>query len=249
MYVQWLANTHSSPSSIKNYLSGAKTWVLEHIGDIASFVSHEVSQMIKSVTKHSQHVVRRAAPILPEHLAIISSFCEFTLAVPLSVKPCVLLGHALFLRSSNLVSPSMDVWGGPHTLRVKDVQVFESKLVVKIASSKTRVSPVYVTVLQNLDINLCPVRAWKRYVSVMSPDILGPAFVVPSGRSLTSKMVVTCMRQALMYDPSIEVSRISMHSLRRGAAQSAVRSGIPTPEIMASGCWNSESGFKPYLMP
>lgn len=247
MYVQWLANNHSSPSSIKNYLSGAKSWVSEHKGCIDSFLSHEVAQMFKSVNKHSQHVVRRAAPLFPPHLVTISSFCDFNLSVPLAVKPCILLGHALFLRASNLVSPSMDVWGGPHTLKVNDVKIFPDKLIVRILSSKTQSIPVVISVPSNTCNALCPVRAWAHYVSVVDPPKWGPAFIVPPSRSLTAKLVVSSMRQALMYDPSIDTSRISMHSLRRGAAQTAAASGSSTEEIMSAGRWGSHSGLKPYL--
>lgn len=247
MYVQWLSNVHSSPSTIKNYLSGAKNWVLEHNGSISSFLSYEVGQMQKSVSKHSQHVIKRAAPLFPCHLEVISSFCDYNLATPLSVKPCVLLGHALFLRSSNLLSPSMDSWNGPHTLMASDIQSFSDKLVVRICSSKTQVSPAVTTVYTNPCHHICPVRAWINYVAVVSPYRLGPAFIVSPGRSLTAKLVVSTMRQALMYDSSIDASKVSMHSLRRGAVHTAVSSGSSHSEIMAAGSWSSFSGLKPYL--
>lgn len=247
MYVQWLANSLSSPSSIKNYLSGAKTWVLEHAGNVSSFTTYEVGQMMKSITKHSSHVVKRAAPLFPSHLCIISSYCDFSLIVPLAVKPCILLGHALFLRASNLVSPSMDVWGGPHTLRAIDVSYSPHKLTVRVSSSKTRVKPVVISVPVSSSHNICPVRAWLCYVNVVSPPPLGPAFITNSGKPLTSKVVVTCMRQALSFDTSIDASNVSMHSLRRGAAQSAALAGSSKEEIMSSGGWVSESGVNPYL--
>lgn len=249
MYVQWLSNNHSSPSTVKNYLSGAKNWVLEHNGSITSFISYEVAQMQKSVAKHSQHVVSRAAPILFKHLNIIASYCDYNLSVPLSVKPCILLGHAMFLRASNLVSPSTDIWGGPHTLKTNDIQVFKGNLVVRICSTKTQVSPVVITVPPNSCTIICPVQAWLDYVLSVAPPTFGPAFIVNQGRSLTAKLVVTCMRQALMYDPSIDATKVSMHSLRRGAAQSAAASGAPQAQIMAAGHWKSLSGLQPYLLP
>lgn len=249
MYVQWLANNLSAPSSIKNYLSGAKSWVLEHQGSIVSFLSSELGQMVKSITKHSTHIVHRAAPLFPRHLSIICSYCDYHLMVPLAVKPCILLGHALFLRASNLVSPSMDVWGGPHTLRANDVVIFHDKLVVRISSCKTRVRPVVISVPVNPSPHMCPVRAWVHYVNVVAPPAFGPAFIVQPRRSLTAKIVVTCMRQALAYDPSIDVNKISMHSLRRGAAQTAAHSGSSNEEIMLAGSWSSESGLRPYLSP
>lgn len=221
--------------------------MLEHCGNITSFLTSEVAQMVKSVTKHSDHVVRRAAPLFPEHLLIIVSFCDFYLSVPLSVKPCILLGHYLFLRASNLVSPSMEVWGGPHTLRVKDVTLNHAGLQVRINSSKTRVKPVMLTLAPNENQLLCPVRAWANYVTVVAPAAVGPAFIDSVGRPLTSKFVVACMRQALMHDPSIDANKVSMHSLRRGAAQTAAAAGCTTEQIMVAGSWASSSGLKPYL--
>lgn len=55
------------------------------------------------------------------------------------------------------------------------------------------------------------------------------------------------MKDALSQDPSIDVHRISMHSLRRGAAQQAVKSGCSMSDIMTRGGWASTSGLKPYL--
>lgn len=247
MYVQWLANCHSSPSTIKNYLSGAKNWVLEHKGSVNEFFSHEVAKMVKSVTKHSQHVVRRAAPIFPNHLVIICSYCDYNLTIPLCVKPCILLGHALFFRASNLVLPSSDVWTGPHTLQAIDVKSFPHKLVVHICSTKTQVKPTFFTVYPNSCTDICPVHAWNHYVAVLSPPKLGPAFITSQRRPLTAKLVVACMRDALAYDSSIDVSQISMHSLRPGAAQSAALAGSSEEQIMSAGSWASKSGLKPYL--
>lgn len=247
MFTQWLSNNLSSPSSIKNYLSGAKSWVYEHNGDISSFLSSEAGQMVKSISKHSKHVVSRAAPLFPSHLNTICSFCDYHLMVPLAVKPCILLGHAMFLRSSNLVSQSMEDWGGPHTLKVNDVLAFPDKLVVRISSTKTRVTPVVITVPSNSLPHVCPVRSWKFYVNVVSPPFLGPAFIVQHGKPLTANLVTSCMRQALMFDTTIDVNKVSMHSLRRGAAQTAAAAGLSNEQIMSAGLWASQSGLKPYL--
>lgn len=249
MFVQWLSNIHSAPSTVKNYVSGAKNWVLEHKGSIASFISYEVSQMQKSVSKHSKHVTKRAAPVLTNHLITIVSFCDYNLSIPLAVKPCILLGHALFLRSSNLLSPSIDVWTGPHTLRADDICINSGNLIVTVCSTKTEVSPTTILVHQNPCSSICPVLAWSNYVTSVAPAKSGPAFIVSPGKSLTAKLVVSCMRQALMYDPSIDASSVSMHSLRRGAAQSAALAGVPESEIMAAGLWKSRSGLRPYLLP
>lgn len=174
---------------------GQKTGFSNIKGQLLALLLMKFSQMVKSVTKHSNHIVRQAAPLFDSHLHIIVSFCDFNLQVPLAVKPCILLGHTLFLRASNLVSPTMDVWGGPHTLRVNDVTYSQNKLMVRIHSTITQVKPVVITVLPNPSKAICPVRAWYNYISVISPNTCGPAFLISPARSLTAKMVVTCMSE------------------------------------------------------
>lgn len=63
MYAQYLTKTHASPQTVKNYMSGTRTWVCEHGGAITPFDSHDVSQVIKGFTKRSQHVPARAFPL------------------------------------------------------------------------------------------------------------------------------------------------------------------------------------------
>lgn len=68
MYAQYLTNTHASPQTVKNYMSGARTWVCEHGGDVCNFDSHDVSQIVKGFTKRSQHVPARAFPLSISHI-------------------------------------------------------------------------------------------------------------------------------------------------------------------------------------
>lgn len=55
MYAQRLANKHVAPNSIKNYLSGAKTWVAEHQGSTAAFFAPQLALLVKGFVKKSTH--------------------------------------------------------------------------------------------------------------------------------------------------------------------------------------------------
>lgn len=248
MYIQYLANQQTAIRSIKNYVAGAKTWVLEHRGYITAFLSTEVSNMYKSVSKDSQHVTKRALPLSWEDIQSVCSYLDSCALTPLCVKPCILIAYSTFLRGSNLLASPHFPWGGPHTLLVRNILETSSGLIVVINSTKSRTKPYSVTIPRLPQTRFCPVHAWSWYVRSDNPPSSGPAFVLHDRSPLTSNMVVTFMKAALGNDPSRDVSQITMHSLRRGAAQDADRSGVDNQKIMKRGGWSSTSGFKPYLL-
>lgn len=248
MFSQFLANKFNSIPSVKNYMSGARTWVLEHGGNTSAFAAYEQSMMIKALLKDSNHVPSRAFPLTVDHLIKIVAYLDKARNVPLSVKPCILIGFSCYLRSSNLVSPNFSLVGGTHTLLAQHVIDCGSYLKVQIVSTKTKRTPYSLCIYPCSTPQLCPVLAWKVYVAVVHPKPYGPAFVVNSVTALNAPLVVRLMRDALSGDPNIDLQKISMHSLRRGAAQQAVNSGSSIPDIMSRGGWASRSGLKPYLV-
>lgn len=247
MYCQHLANIHPATSSLKNYLAGAKTWVLEHMGNISSFLSVEVSLTIKSILKKSSNVTKRAAPLSLNDITQICMYLDSAKNTPPAIKPCVLIGFACFLRASNLVSTTNAGWAGPHTLLVRNLFVAPKGLIVVIPTTKTRTKPYAIKIPYDINHHLCPVRAWVRYKSIIAPAVGGPAFVLEDRSPVTSKLVLAFIKAALATDPARDVSRITMHSLRRGAVQNAQDQGLTHKEIMDLGAWSSTSGLKPYL--
>lgn len=249
MYAQYLKNRNESPRTVKNYISGAKTWILEHGGSIQAFLSKELDQLTKGFVKNSDHVPHRAFPLSVSHLLLISDFVHFNTYVPRSIMACIVIGYKCFLRASNLLSPSSQVWGGPHTLLTRDITVLGNKLLVSISSTKTKWDnqPETFVLLSESDTRLCPVTLWTQYASVIKPYFLGPAFLTDDYMPLTARHVVGVMRAALADAKDLDPGRVSLHSLRRGAVQDAVDKGIPLPQIKTLGLWKSDSGVSPYL--
>lgn len=249
MYLQLLANKHAAPTTIKNYISGARTWIQEHAGYVDSFLSPQFTQLLKGLVKKSTHVPRQAPALSPDHIKIICRFLDNTPSASLSIKPAILLGYSCFLRSGNLVSPSTFSWGGPHTLMASDVKVEPNHLLVYISSTKTRPkSKGFVFKIEpSQDPQFCPRAAWISYKNVIRPWALGPAFIHANGLPLIGSQVVAMMRLALQHETDIEPERVSMHSLRRGATQTSVDIGIPYETIKSRGTWTSDAGIKPYL--
>lgn len=247
MFSQYLANKFHSISSVKNYLSGARTWVVEHGGSPLAFTTYEQSMMVKALTKDSSHVVKRAFPLLLQHLHKIVSYLDKSRNVPPCIKPCILIGYSCYLRSSNLLAPSFTVVGGPHTLLARNVIDCGEGLKVIVNSTKSTAKPYVLFVPVSQVPEMCPVRAWRLYKNSQHFHPYGPAFVINKINSLNQSLLVNLMRDALSGDPNIDVTQISMHSLRRGAAQQANLAGASLSDIMARGAWASKSGVKPYL--
>lgn len=247
MFSQYLAHKFNSVASVKNYISGARTWVVEHGGNPSVFLGYEQSMMCKALTKDSTHVIKRAFPLSVDHVLKVVAYLDKARNVPLCIKPCILIGFSCYLRSSNLVSPNFSVLGGPHTLLARNVIDCGSVLKVAVSSTKTRRVPYSLVVPSSNVLQLCPVNAWRYYKAVIAPDLNGPAFLLNSVTPLNAALVVKLMRDALSDDPDINVDEISMHSLRRGAAQQAAKTGCSNSDIMIRGGWASQSGLRPYL--
>lgn len=249
MYTRFLGNSFSSPATIKNYLSGAKSWVAHHLGNSTAFTAPEPGDVLKRVSTSLNHTVCRAYPLSPQDLLVICSFMDSSPSIPPSVKACILLAYASFLRSSNLTSPTLSVWGGPHTLRACDIIEVEEGLAISIRSTKTLsgATPTILHILPASSAALCPVIAWKRYKTVTKPWPFGPAFLHNDSLPLTPRPIVALMRLALRSAGHPYAHLVTMHSLRRGGVQCAANKGATQQQLMTHGTWTSKSGLKPYL--
>lgn len=56
MFAQYLANSLASQAFIKNYLSGAKTWINFHNGSADAFNTAPVQELVKKFVSSSNHV-------------------------------------------------------------------------------------------------------------------------------------------------------------------------------------------------
>lgn len=249
MYARFLGNSFSAPATIKNYLSGAKTWIDHHLGDSSSFGAQEPSDVLKRVSSSMNHATSRAYPLTPQDVATICTFLDARQNVPPAVKPCILLAYASFLRASNLTSPSMSVWGGPHTLRAADILDAPDGLVLVISSTKTLAhsKPTYLQIFQAQSQELCPVRAWQHYKTLVRPCPFGPAFLYRDSLPLTPRVVIALMRLALGSVGHPCAHLVTMHSLRRGGVQCAASNGATQEQLMSHGTWRSVSGLRPYI--
>lgn len=148
--------------------------------------------MTTGISKRSQHLPARAAPLTWNHIKTIVTFLDSTPGVPAAVKPCILIGYHTFLRSSNLLSPTMSCWGGAHTLSTCDLVLHDDGLEISVRSTKTKSDPAPVKTLISWgsDPVTCPAAAWFKYAFKIKPSTLGPAFLTDDYLPLTARHVV-----------------------------------------------------------
>lgn len=237
--------------TVKNKLSGAKTWVEEMGGDISPFSARVVTLTIRGGVKASSHVPRRAPAITPDMLKYIIDYTQEAGRHGAAPRAALLIGYFTFLRQSNLLSPSTNTWGGPHTIRRSDIRVVPGGLRVDIRSSKTiqlTAEAVSLFVPKVSGSRYCPVAAWHRYCELVPGQPDDPAFVTRSGPPLTPGTLIKLVRAALTRMGITSPHRYTLHGLRRGAAQKCAALNVKTEHIMAQGTWKS-SVVKTYTIP
>lgn len=200
MFTQYLANKDTAPNTVKNYISGARTWIEEHGGNNSAFQSPQCGRLTKGIVKNSAHIPMQASPLEPRHLKIICEFLDASPLASLGVKPALLIGYPCFFRASNLFASSMAAWAGPHSLLAGDIRPKEDPLTVLIRSTKTldRSQPINFTIPKAEDPSLCPLLAWNRYYRIIQPWALGPAFIHANNLPITSRQVTAIIIQNLM---------------------------------------------------
>lgn len=68
MYTQFLANSYKAPATIKNYLSGARSWIVNHGGIDSAFASYEAHAVLKHNMNKSNHQPVQAFPLKLLHI-------------------------------------------------------------------------------------------------------------------------------------------------------------------------------------
>ncbi len=245
-FLLYLSKKLRSYGAICNYFSSVKLWVSSGLGDHSAFKAYELTLMKKGLRKSSSHVTIRAYPIAPEFLLRIITSLSSLVPVPAAAIAALLLGYVCLLRQSNLVVTSKS---SPHVLRFKDIVAYDHELVIKVRSSKTRHSsrlPLVYKIPATRG-KCCPVAAWFTYLSTVNPRPSDPAFLLPDLSPLTAKLLTKVLRTAASAILGCPI-HVTLHSLRRGAAQACARSGLSLPALTQAGTWSS-SAYQAYLDP
>ena len=239
-YTQLLANSFKSVLSIKNYLSGAKTFVTNAGGDPSPFASQSLNLLIRGITRLSPHIPS-PAPALD--LASVKKLCDTLWLMGPDARisrAAVLFGFTTFLRQSNfLVTPNSTC----HLLRRSSVRRAAYGLAVHVASTKTLLGlvPVVLPIHRVPNSRYCPVAAYLAAKAATPAHDSAPLFITTTGRSLTTQGLTALIRAALAALRHPAAATVTVHSLRRSGACCAAEGGVDRVSIMTHAIWQGAS--------
>ena len=170
-YITFLTLSLTSHGSVQSYVNGvrklfayAKTpWMQE--GPYVKLVLDGVKRVL-------DHVVVHAEPMTPK---ILLSISELVREGDLNEVVCftaMLVSFCLFLRSSNVVSPSGKKYSQNKQLSRRDLRMADNMVLVHIKWSKTKQylkdNKLLVPLIRILDNRICPIQ-WLNRMLLMCP--------------------------------------------------------------------------------
>ena len=249
MYIQCLVNSFKNITSVRNYVSGARTFLTMAGGDPTALSSPLVATLLRGAARLSTHIPDPAPPLPRPDLLRLCTGLRRLGGDGRVAMAAVLFGVVTFLRQSNYL-PTSAGREGPHLIRRKDVCETGSSLVITVNSTKTRLragGPVSLLIHPAPGSPFCPVAAcrWAWRAVPGGPGSL--LFLLPSsGRPLTTSGLVALMRVTLSALKVPRAADVTIHSLRRTGALLASAGGAPDAEIMAHGTWTS-GAYRAYV--
>ena len=249
-YVEWLIEDGLAPSTIKNYLSAVKNlFLLWNITDVIHiFDSYRWSLTLKAIAYANRNVTDKRTAVTLPHLLRLVRLCDSDMEFwPLKI--ALIFGYLGYVRVSNLApytASTFDVTR--HTTR-GDVWPSEDGVILALKWTKTRqVSqnrvPVPLPALGRSE--LCPLRAWREYSSLLGDLELSPndpillATCSTKGKIVTIPMLRALLRRAAL-KAGLADQHYTPHSLRRGGASFSFHVGIPLEHIRFHGTWKSNA--------
>ena len=255
-YIEYLTSFLSSPQTIRNYVSGVRTWHLRIAGHSAALDSPQVKDMFRAIDRTLRHVPDRKLPITQDILATLVHSTPVLGTLAPAMKVALLFGYYGFLRQSNiapraphLFSPRQDTCRG-------DVLFAPPGLVLVLRWTKTlqRGDRAHMVPLPARPGHpLCPRAAYQQLlqhtptISPNHPLLQVPAAAsAPLARRCVTSSQLTAALKILLRSAGLPRSSYTLHSLRAGGATDAHRAGAQPLDIQRHGAWASDT-FREYL--
>ena len=185
-------------------------------------------------------------PIAPGHSRHYIAYLRGQSGLPLrSLIPFVCsglccLGFAALLCSGEFTCPSVGAYDLSMLSMLVDSHTSLTLLVVRLRHSKTDIFGTRVSLYVGATGSPnCPVAAVLAYMSICPPQP-EPIFIKQDGRPLSLPALVAGIHRALV-SAGVDVSRVSGHIFRIGAATTAARAELSDFLIQTLGRWGSSA--------
>ncbi|XP_063430649.1 uncharacterized protein LOC134712741 isoform X1 [Mytilus trossulus] len=251
-YVCFLSDNFKNSGSVRNYLSGVKTWAILLNFDTEEFNSPSLRLTLSGIDKLNTNIPNIKLPFEPYHLNRMFEVLDMTSVQDAVMWAVIMISFYAMLRKSQFANNSRTTFNPKEQLTRGDIQITEEGLIIDIQWSKTsqKHKNIHQIPLKRVeDCTLCPVLAYSRMVTML-PALPGePAFGLSDSKGKIcafSKSDIDKILHKLLVRCGIDTSQYSFHSLRRGGATCASAAGCSDSEICTIGNWTS-SCYKGYI--
>lgn len=262
VFVGWMLDRKLSPTTMSSYLAGIRQAHLSAGVFISSLRSPMVNQILQGAANLAA-IQRREGnkpsrlPVTPTIMRLIKSELKTSSLKKrdklLIWSVCSLAFMGAF-RIHELLSKTEGTFDPSFTLLRKDIQLKElgnknktRVLTVLIKSEKKdRIGKATIVDVYENGGDLCPVKAFEKWVRSSDFEPAGPAFRKSCGRPFTGRELNKTLRQLLEKHLDYSKGSISSHSFRTGMASLMGEKGYTEEQIMAVGRWSSQA-YQTYL--
>lgn len=244
-YVCFLSENFKSSASVRNYLSGVKTWAIILDFDIHEFSSPSLRLVLTGIDKLNTNVPDVKLAFEPCHLYRMYEALDMSNIQDSVLWAIILIGFFAMLRRSQFANTSRKSFNPKEQLTRGDIQITEEGLIISIQWSKTnqKHNKIHQIPLKRVETSiLCPVLAYSRMVKLLPALPSEPAFGFIGSDGIIhafSKADLGKLLHNLLVRCGINTSQFSFHSLRRGGATCASAAGCSDSEICTIGNWAS----------
>lgn len=251
-YACFLSENFKSSGSVRNYISGVKTWAVLLDFEIEEFSSPSLKLILSGVDKLNTNIPNVRLPFEPGHLYMMYNVMDTSSSMDCVFWAIIMIGFYCMLRKSQFANNSRISFNPKEQLTRGDFQFTEEGIIVNIQWSKTiqKHNEIHQIPLKRIDdCVLCPVLAYSLMVKKMPALPHEPAFGLPNNKGKIcafSKTDIDKMLDDILVRCNMDTHQYSFHSLRRGGATCASSAGCTDSEICTIGNWVS-SCYRGYI--
>ena len=247
LYAQFLAYTFHSARSVRNYLSGVRTLHVLMNLQPPSLSNTEIKLTLMGLTKMMKRPIKQAQPLTPETMLEMFTFIDLELNKDLIMWAMIVVGFFAMLRKSNLMPDSKTSFCQTKQLTRGQITFEDGVAMISVKWSKTLQFKNKVLKIPLFPIPgspLCPVTVLKALLAKpgRSSD---PLFKIGKSKLITYPVFQKRLKD-LAVKAGYKRSAFTSHSLRRGGASWAFKSGVNENLIKILGDWSSDS-YRRYL--
>lgn len=250
-YIEDLVKTTPSPRTVKNKLSHIRTY-LRKVGVPTHDMDHfRVKWACTALDRNSTYIPRTKEAMSTTVLYNMVTTLPHDLQA-LNVKVAVLVIYYAALRQSEVLAPSVKGYDPAKHLSRADVQLLDACLQVKVKHAKNMQS-IYqskvITLQASPDPRLCIVALTRRMIQATpTQHPTDPFIMCHFTRRPVSVETVRKIWSKHLRAQGVDVTHLSLHSIRKAAATAAHAHGCTEMQIQKYGGWRSNA-HRLYITP